>query len=322
MTASLTACITASKRAGQRQTDVSILNSMTQNITIVGVGLIGGSFALALREAGYEARFVGVGRNEQSLQRAVELGIVDSYCTSLPEAVEKSDLVLLATPVGAIDTVLEKMAPALGSHTIVTDAGSVKQSVIESARRHLANFENFVPAHPIAGTEHSGVEAGFASLYQGKRLILTPVAETSSTASERVAAVWKSTGAIIEQMDPQHHDSVFAATSHLPHMLAFSLVETLYRMDKESPVLHHAGGGFADYTRIASSDPVMWRDVCLYNRDALLASLGKFRDGLDTLVNAIDSKDGETLEQLFVTAKRTRDTEVLRSASLEKKSKN
>ena len=290
---------------------------MTQNITIVGTGLIGGSFALALRASGYDAHFTGVGRNEQSLQRAVELGIVDDYQTSLTGSVEECDLVLLATPVGAIDSVLEQMAPALGPDTIITDAGSVKQSVIDSARKHLRHFENFVPAHPIAGTEHSGVEAGFASLYQGKRLILTPVAETSPSASEQVAALWKLTGAVIEQMEPLEHDAVFAATSHLPHMLAFSLVETLYRMDKESPLLHHAGSGFADYTRIASSDPVMWRDVCLYNREALLASLDKFKDGFDSLVEAIESKDGETLEQLFNTAKLTRDTKVLRSPSLD-----
>jgi len=177
-----------------------------------------------------------------------------------------SDLVLLATPVGAIDSVLEQIAPVLGANTIVTDAGSVKQSVIDSARLRLRHFENFVPAHPIAGTEHSGVEAGFASLYQGRRLILTPVAETSPSASE-----------------------------------------------------HHAGGGFADYTRIASSDPVMWRDVCLYNREAILASLGQFKHGLDALVDAIEAKDGETLEQLFTTAKQTRDTKVLRSSGLENK---
>ncbi len=289
---------------------------MTQNITIVGVGLIGGSFALALRESGIEARFTGVGRNEQSLRRAVELGIVDNYSTTLPEAVAESDLVLLATPVGSIDSVLEQMAPALPPNTVVTDAGSVKQSVIESARQRLRHFENFVPAHPIAGTEHSGVEAGFASLYRGRRLILTPVAETSATAAGRVEELWKSTGAVIEQMDPQHHDAVFAATSHLPHMVAFSLVETLYRMDQESPLLHHAGGGFADYTRIASSDPVMWRDVCLYNRDALLSSLDKFKGGLDSLIDAVESKDGDALEQLFTIAKQTRDTKVLPSVSV------
>jgi len=274
---------------------------MIQHITIVGVGLIGGSFALALREAGHDAHIMGVGRNEQSLRRAVERS----------EAVAETDLVLLATPVGAIDTVLQQMAPALKPDTIVTDAGSVKQSVIDSARAHMQHFENFVPAHPIAGTEHSGVEAGFASLYRGKRLILTPVAETSAQAVNTVAGLWQATGAVIENMDPVHHDAVFAATSHLPHMLAFSLVETLYRMDKESPLLHHTGGGFADYTRIASSDPVMWRDVCLYNREALLASLTKFTDGLGTLVAAIEDKDGDSLEQLFTTAKETRDTKVL-----------
>lgn len=284
---------------------------MTQHITIVGVGLIGGSFALALREAGYDAKFTGVGRNQKALERAVERGIIDDWQVSAADAVANSDLVLVATPVGAIDHVFAQMAPALKPETIVTDAGSVKQSVIESARARLPAFENFVPAHPIAGTEHSGVEAGFSTLYKGKRLILTPVAETSPVATDTVAQLWQATGAVTEQMDSKHHDAVFAATSHLPHMLAFSLVETLYRMDKVSPLLHHTGGGFADYTRIASSDPVMWRDVCLYNREALLLSLDEFKNGLETLVSAIEAKDGDTLEQLFITAKQTRDTKVL-----------
>lgn len=285
---------------------------MTQHITIVGVGLIGGSFALALREAGLNAHFTGAGRSEQSLKRAVELGIVDDWHTSLPDAVENSDLVLLATPVGAIDTVLEQMAPALGPDTIVTDAGSVKQSVIDSARARLKHFENFVPAHPIAGTEHSGVEAGFASLYRDRRLILTPVAETSPSAVESVASLWQTTGANLEYMEPMQHDEIFAATSHLPHMVAFSLVETLYRMDQKSPLLHHAGSGFADYTRIASSDPVMWRDVCLYNKEALLASLDMFTEGLDELISAVEAEDGDALERMFITAKETRDNKVLR----------
>lgn len=285
---------------------------MTQHITIVGVGLIGGSFALALREAGLNAHFTGAGRSEQSLKRAVELGIVDDWHTSLPDAVENSDLVLLATPVGAIDTVLEQMAPALGPDTIVTDAGSVKQSVIDSARARLKHFENFVPAHPIAGTEHSGVEAGFASLYRDRRLILTPVAETLPSAVESVASLWQTTGANLEYMEPMQHDEIFAATSHLPHMVAFSLVETLYRMDQKSPLLHHAGSGFADYTRIASSDPVMWRDVCLYNKEALLASLDMFTEGLDELISAVEAEDGDALERIFITAKETRDNKVLR----------
>ncbi len=283
---------------------------MTQ-ITIIGVGLIGGSFALGLRAAGLDVHIIGAGRSERSLQRAVERGIIDSWSTSLTEAVENSDIVLLATPVGAIDRVMEEIAPALGPATIVTDAGSVKQSVIASAREWMQHFQNFVPAHPIAGTEHSGVEAGFATLYQGKRLILTPVEETSPEAVDVVAELWRATGAKLESMDAAQHDQVFAATSHLPHMLAFSLVETLHRMDQKSPLLHHTGGGFADYTRIASSDPVMWRDVCLYNREALLASLDEFQNGLKVLVDAIDHRDSETLEQLFTTAKETRDTKVL-----------
>ncbi len=284
---------------------------MIQHITIVGVGLIGGSFALALREAGHTAEIVGVGRNPQTLARAVERGIIDSWHTSIAEAVSKTDLVLLATPVGALDAVFKAMAPALGNDAIVTDAGSVKQSVINSARQWLPRLENFVPAHPIAGTEHSGVEAGFSTLFRDKRLILTPINETSPQASSVVENLWQATGAVVEHMDPAHHDAVFAATSHMPHMLAFSLVETLYRMDKESPLLHHTGGGFADYTRIASSDPVMWRDVCLNNRDALLQALEKFTAGLDTLVQAIDEKDADTLEQLFTTAKETRDSRVV-----------
>jgi len=284
---------------------------MTQQITIIGVGLIGGSFALALKEAGVDVKFVGAGRSAGNLRRAVERGIIDSWDTSLPDAVAGSDVVLMATPVGATDKIMQQMAPALGADTIVTDAGSVKQSIIEAARRWMSHFSNFVPAHPIAGTEHSGVEAGFASLYQGKRLILTPVKETSETAVKTIADLWQATGAVPETMEPAAHDAIFAATSHLPHMLAFSLVETLYRMDKQSPLLQHTGGGFADYTRIASSDPVMWRDVCLYNRDALLGALDQFKDGLDNLVNAIDAKDGDTLEQLFATAKVTRDTKVL-----------
>ncbi len=290
---------------------------MTQ-ITIIGVGLIGGSFALGLRAAGLNVHIVGAGRSERSLERAVERGIIDTWNTSLPESVEGSDIVLLATPVGAIDRVLQEISPALAPTTIVTDAGSVKQSVIDSARQWMQHFQNFVPAHPIAGTEHSGVEAGFATLYENKRLILTPMEETSVEAVDVVSELWRATGAKLEVMEPAHHDQVFAATSHLPHMLAFSLVETLHRMDQKSPLLHHTGGGFADYTRIASSDPVMWRDVCLYNQQALLEALSEFQNGLDTLVDAIDKKDGSALEQLFATAKETRDTKVLPADSVDK----
>ena len=282
-----------------------------RQITIIGVGLIGGSFALALRAAGCSIRFVGAGRSQATLERGVERGIIDSWTTSLAESVSGSDVVLLAVPVGSIDSTMAEIAPALDRDTIVTDVGSVKQSVIEAARRRLPDFSSFVPAHPIAGTEHSGVEAGFATLYQNKRLILTPETDTSEQALEVVAQLWQLTGAVIEQMEPQRHDEVFAATSHLPHLLAFSLVETLYRMDSDAPLLQHTGGGFADYTRIASSDPVMWRDICLYNREALLATLGEYKQGLDAVAAAIENGEGEILQQIFTTAKETRDNKVL-----------
>jgi len=288
---------------------------MTQKITVIGVGLIGGSFGLALKEARHTCHIVGAGRSQSSLERAAERGIVDSWHTSLIDAVAEADVVLLATPVGAIDSVLAEIAPAVGANTVVTDAGSVKQSVIESARKWLPHFGNFVPAHPIAGTEHSGVEAGFSSLYTNKRLILTPVDETLDTALQTVSSLWTATGAKLETMDPKSHDQIFAATSHLPHVLAFSLVETLYRMDQYAPILRNTGGGFADYTRIASSDPVMWRDVCLYNRDALLESLSQFQAGLSGIVEAIEKQDAQTLQQLFEVAKRTRDSKVLPAES-------
>ena len=284
---------------------------VAEQITIIGVGLIGGSFALALREAGIKCRFVGHGRNETTLVRARELGIVDQYSTSLKEAVTGSDVVFVATPVGASDAVFASLAGVIEPDTVVTDAGSVKQSVIAAARKQLPEFENFVPAHPIAGTEHSGVEAGFASLYQGKKLILTPLEETSEQAIDKITRLWALTGADIEHMDPERHDQVFAATSHLPHILAFTLVETLQRMEQKDGLLRYAAGGFSDFTRIASSDPVMWRDICLHNSESLLAAVDSLQDGLETLIDAIKQQDGEKIEQLFQIAKETRDHKIL-----------
>ena len=169
---------------------------------------------------------------------------------------------------------------------------------------------NVVPAHPIAGTEHSGVEAGFAELYRGRRLILTPTEETAPNALARVSALWEMTGALVEVMDPLRHDDVFAATSHLPHVIAFGLVETLHRMQQQDEILRYAAGGFSDFTRIASSDPVMWRDVCLHNRDALLRAVDHFQSGLQSLRDAISSADADALEEVFATAKKTRDAHV------------
>lgn len=284
---------------------------MTQKIAIIGTGLIGGSFALALRETGQDIQFSGYGRNEANLRRAVERGIVDRYSTSLAEAVAGCDVVLLASPVGTMAELLKQLGDCVAADTIVTDAGSVKQAVIDGARAGLKSPANFVPAHPIAGTEHSGVEAAFATLYHDRRVIFTPVAETAEEPLEQVKALWRLTGASVETMTPEHHDEVFAATSHLPHALAFCLVETLYRMDQQNELLRYAAGGFSDFTRIASSDPVMWRDVCLHNRPAILKALGRLQEGLDTLVTAIDEMDGDCLHDYFEIAKQTRDTRIL-----------
>ncbi len=288
---------------------------MTQKITIIGVGLIGGSFSLALQEAGVDAEFIGCGRNEATLRRARERGIVSRYSTSVKEAVADTDLVFLATPVGAMEAVLAELADAVPAHAIITDAGSCKQSVIQAARRQLTLMDRFVPAHPIAGTEHSGVEAGFAALYRNRRVILTPEPDTDQSACDTVQELWLKTGALVEVMSAGRHDKVFAATSHLPHLLAFSLVETLYRMEQKEELLRYAAGGFSDFTRIASSDPVMWRDICLHNSDAVLESITSLREGMDSLVEAIVAEDGKRIEAFFKIAKETRDNKVLNKAS-------
>lgn len=288
---------------------------MTSQITIIGVGLIGGSFALALKAAGLDATFVGYGRNELHLKKAVQLGIVDKYHMSLSEAVSGSDVVLLAAPVGANADLIPALAEVADKRCIITDAGSVKQSVVDLARASFDSMENFVPAHPIAGTEHSGVEAGFATLFRGKRLIITPLEQTSANALAEVQRLWEATGAIIETMTPSRHDEIFAATSHLPHLLAFTLVETLFKMDQQEEVLRFASGGFTDFTRIASSDPVMWRDICLHNSESILAAMGELQRGLTELSHAIQRKDGESIEGVFRIAKATRDDKILLKVS-------
>ncbi len=280
---------------------------MVERIAIVGPGLIGGSFALALREAGYRGHITAIGRNRQALLRAVERGIANDFETAIDAAIPAADLVLLAVPVGAMEPLLKQIAAVARPDTIVTDAGSVKQHFIDAARRQMPSIENVVPAHPIAGTEHSGVEAGFAELYRGRRLILTPLPETSPLALDEVDKLWRMTGAVIETMDPKRHDHVFAATSHLPHLLAFSLVESLNRMQQQDEVLRYAAGGFSDFTRIASSDPVMWRDICLHNRDAVLGAFDQLQHGLSLLRAAIANQDASEIERTFAIAKETRD---------------
>ncbi|MEJ2344416.1 MAG: prephenate dehydrogenase/arogenate dehydrogenase family protein [Gammaproteobacteria bacterium] len=281
---------------------------MLRSLCIIGVGLIGGSLARAARGAGLCAEIVGSGRNAANLQRAVELGVIDRYHTDPAVAVRGADLVVAAVPLGAMETVLRQIAPALAEDAVVTDVGSAKASVVAAARAALGDHARyFVPGHPIAGTERSGVEASFADLYQGRKVILTPVAETDPAATAKVRAVWAAVGAEVMEMAVAHHDEVLAATSHLPHVLAYALVDTLSRMGESEEIFQYAAGGFRDFTRIASSDPVMWRDICLANRDALLGVIERYEADLRGLADAIRAGDGEQLLEVFARAKSARD---------------
>ncbi len=281
---------------------------MINKLTIIGVGLIGGSLARALKLADACKEIVGSGRDVAHLKKAVALGVIDGYETDLCAAVQGADMVLLAMPVGATERVLRQIKPALASHVIVTDVGSAKASVIEAARAVFDEVPaNFVPGHPIAGTEQSGVEASFAELFQNRRVVLTPLAHTSMDGLKQVRAMWEQAGAEVMEMDAARHDAVLAATSHLPHLLAYTLVDTLARMETHDDIFRFAAGGFRDFTRIAASDPVMWRDICLANRDAILAVLDHFSADLGQLRSAISADDGARILEVFTRAKRERD---------------
>ena len=279
-----------------------------KRLVIIGVGLIGGSLARALRAANACTEVIGCSRNASHLEKALSLGVIDRFETDVAAAVKGADMVVVAVPLGAIAAVLKKMAPALEPDVTITDVGSAKTCVIKDAYTCLGeHFSRFVPGHPIAGTEKSGVEASTANLFRDHSVILTPQAETSTNALQRVYTLWKLTGAEVIEMDPHHHDEVLAATSHLPHVLAYSLVDTLSRSEQGEEIFRYAAGGFRDFTRIASSDPVMWRDISLANRDAILEILGRFTNDLDKLVNAIKKGDGDFILQSFTQAKQQRD---------------
>ena len=281
---------------------------MIERLCIIGVGLIGGSLARALREAAYVKEIVGSSRSAEHLQKAVELGVIDRYDTDLRKAVQGADMVFVSVPLGAMAAVFQSIKDSLDEAAVVTDGGSAKGSVIADVRQALGSIPGwFVAGHPIAGTEKSGVEASFAELYTGRRVILTPTAETQPAAVKKVRAMWEAAGASVNEMNVQHHDEVLAATSHLPHMLAFALVESLARMSEKREIFEYAAGGFRDFTRIASSDPVMWRDICLANRDALLTMVEIFRGDLDDLTSAIRDQDAGRVLRIFQDAKAARD---------------
>lgn len=281
---------------------------MIRRLCILGVGLIGGSLARALRETGRCQEVVGNGRRRENLERAVALGVIDRYELDPALAVEGADMVVVAVPLGSMEAVFRAMAPGLAADAIVTDVGSAKGSVIEAARGAFGVLPaNLVPGHPIAGTEKSGVEASFSSLFQQRRVILTPTPVNPRQAVDRVRAMWEHTGAEVIEMDVAHHDEVLAATSHLPHLLAYSLVDALARMEDRVEIFRYAAGGFRDFTRIASSDPVMWHDICLANRKAILDVLGRFQGDLDRLTVAIRKGDGAFIKEVFTRAKDARD---------------
>ena len=281
---------------------------MINRLALIGVGLIGGSLARALRDAGHVREVIGYGRGLANLQRAVELGVADRVETSLSAAVRDADMVVLATPVGSMAGILGAIAPYLMPGSVVTDVGSVKGTIVEAARAVLGEkLNSFVPGHPIAGTERTGVEASFSSLFVGRRVVLTPLPETSAEALARVRAMWQAAGAEVVSMSVEHHDSVLAATSHLPHLLAYALVDMLARLDDSREIFAYAAGGFRDFTRIASSDPVMWRDISLANREAIVSMLKQYQAEVNGLIKAVAAGDGERLQTLFARAKAARD---------------
>lgn len=272
-------------------------------MAIFGVGLIGGSCALALKEKKAVDTVIGIGRTQANLDEALRRGIVDRALT-LDAPWEKEladvDIVLLATPVAQTNDLLTRILPSVSTKAVLTDAGSTKQNVIATAKKQYldcprVSFSRFVPAHPIAGTEHSGASAAFPTLYENRKVIITPLAETAPECVATVAALWKTCGALIREMSPSQHDAVFAAVSHLPHMLAFALVAELAQRDEAEMFFQYAGSGFRDFTRIAASSPEMWRDIAGDNREALVQEIDAFADMLKTLRQEIAQDDREAL---------------------------
>ncbi len=276
-------------------------------LAVVGVGLIGGSLALALKAVGAVGRVVGIGRGRANLEKALELGIVDAISTELAAA-SSSDVVFLATPVLSLGEVAAGLAPYLKPGAIVTDGGSVKAEVVQAVEPNLPAHVHFVPGHPIAGTEKSGAEAAFASLYQGRRCILTPTEATDAGALERVRRMWELAGSEVVLMDVEKHDRILAAISHLPHMVAYSLVNAVGSYDRyDENILDYSAGGFRDFTRIASSDPSMWRDIALGNREALVEMMELFETFFAELKEDVRSGDDRRLYDFFLCSKRSRD---------------
>ncbi len=281
---------------------------MFGRVALIGLGLIGSSLSHVMRREGLAERISGSARSEATLARAAELGLADELSQDPAEAVRDADLVFLNVPVGAMGKVAERIAPALKEGAILTDVGSVKAAVIRDVFPHVPEGVHFIPGHPIAGTEQSGPDAGFPELFEDRWCILTPLEDTDPQALERLSAFWRACGSNVDTMDPKHHDLVLGITSHLPHLIAYNIVATAADLEEvtESEVIKYSAGGFRDFTRLAASDPTMWRDVFLNNREAVLELLGRFSEDLSALQRAIRWGEGEKLFDLFSRARKIR----------------
>ena len=277
------------------------MTRLFERVAIIGLGLIGSSLARAVRKAGIAGKIIAIDGNEAVCARVAELDLADTVTSNLVEGTREADLVVFCVPVLANAAVAEIVGPHLKPGAIVSDVGSVKGSVVRDIGPHLAEGVHFVPAHPVAGTEHSGPDAGFAELFVNRWSILTPPPEADETAIAKVHAFWEAIGANVEIMTPEHHDLVLAITSHVPHLIAYNIVGTAADMEKvtQGEVIKFSAGGFRDFTRIAASDPTMWRDVFLTNKEAVLEMLGRFNEDLAALQRAIRWGDGDALHKLF-----------------------
>jgi len=272
-----------------------------ERVALIGLGLIGSSLARAMRQGKLARHIAGHARSERTRNKALELGFVDSIHADAAAAVDGADLVVVCTPLGTYAAIGAAIGPRLKPGATLTDVGSVKQAVIRDLGPHVPDQVHFVPGHPIAGTEHSGPEAGFAELFQGRWCILTPPAGADAAAVERLAELWRRCGSMIEIMEAAHHDQVLAITSHLPHLIAYCIVGTVTGVEEatQKEVVKFSASGFRDFTRIAASDPTMWRDVFLNNREAVLEMLGRFSEDLAALQRNIRWGEGDKLQELF-----------------------
>lgn len=284
------------------------MSAMFQRVALIGLGLIGSSLAHAMRRKTLAGEITGFARSGATRDKARELGLADTIFPSAKEAVEGADLVILCSPVGTYAALAEEIAPALKPGAILTDVGSVKGAVVRDVGSHVPAGVHFIPGHPIAGTEQSGPESGFAELFINRWCILTPVPGSDPAAVERLAEFWRACGSNVETMTPEHHDLVLAITSHLPHLIAYNIVSTAADLEEvtSSEVIKYSAGGFRDFTRIAASDPTMWRDVFLNNREAVLEMLGRFSEDLSALQRAIRWGDGDTLFNIFTRSRQIR----------------